>query len=98
MYSEEINNIADSLKTTANAHSEGGTGWIMHHIMDSRTLDFEPFSIPLPQIHLFGLDISITKHIVFMWIAFAILVLIFRLVAKSYKNHYCQKDSLMLWK
>ncbi|MBI1931148.1 MAG: F0F1 ATP synthase subunit A [Ignavibacteriales bacterium] len=92
MYSEEINNIADSLKTTANAHGEGGTGWIMHHIMDSRTLDFEPFfSIPLPQIHLFGLDISITKHIVFMWIAFAILVLIFRLVAKSYKKSLLPK-------
>ena len=78
MYSKEIKTVTDSLNTASSSQSESGTGWIMHHIMDSNTLDFEPFfSIQLPHLNLFGFDISITKHIVFMWIAFALLVLIF---------------------
>ncbi|MFZ1291727.1 MAG: F0F1 ATP synthase subunit A [Melioribacteraceae bacterium] len=92
MYSEEIKTVTDSLNTASSSQSESGTGWIMHHIMDSNTLDFEPFfSIQLPHLNLFGFDISITKHIVFMWIAFALLVLIFNIVAKSYKKSLLPK-------
>lgn len=87
---EAVKAIAD---TTQNAGGEGGgAGWIMHHILDSRQLDFEPFgTIHLPEIHLFGLDISITKHIVFMWLAFVILVSLFYIVGKSYKKSMVPK-------
>ncbi|MCB9210860.1 MAG: F0F1 ATP synthase subunit A [Ignavibacteriales bacterium] len=92
MYSEELNVVTDSLKAVPAEQNESGAGWIMHHILDSRTLDFEPFfTIHLPEIHLFGFDISITKHIVFMWIAFALLLIIFNLVAKSYKKSFLPK-------
>jgi len=92
MYSEELKVVSDSLKSVSTEQSEGGAGWIMHHILDSNTIDFEPFfTIHLPQIHLFGMDLSITKHIVFMWIAFALLILIFNTVAKSYKKSFLPK-------
>ncbi len=92
MYTEEIKAVADSLTTVAAEHQGGGAGWIMHHILDSRELNFEPFfTIHLPELHLFGLDISITKNVVFMWIAFALLVIIFNIVAKSYKKSFLPK-------
>lgn len=92
MYTEELKTVTDSLNTAAVEKSEGGASWIMHHILDSKSLDFEPFfTIHLPEIHLFGLDISITKHVVFMWIAFILLVVIFNLVAKSYKKSFLPK-------
>lgn len=48
---------------------------ILEHILDSPTLDFHPFGeIPLPQIHLFGVDISITRHVVMMWVASLLVV------------------------
>lgn len=92
MYTEELKVVSDSLNTVVEGKSEGGAGWIMHHILDSNTLDFEPFfTIHLPQLHLFGLDLSPTKHTVFMWIAFILLIIIFNLVAKSYKKSFLPK-------
>lgn len=92
MYSEKIAEVADSTIVAAEKAEGGGAGWIMHHIMDSNVLDFEPFfTIHLPQLHLFGIDISITKFTVFMWLAFFILVVIFNLVAKSYKKSFLPK-------
>jgi hypothetical protein len=36
---------------------------IVHHLADARTMEFPPFGeIHLPEIHLFGLDLSITKY------------------------------------
>ena len=92
MYTEEIKVVSDSLNAAPAEAKGDGAGWIMHHILDSRVLDFEPFfSIHLPELHLFGLDISITKHVVFMWIAFALMIIIFNIVAKSYKKSFLPK-------
>ncbi len=58
---------------------------IMHHIRDSHELEipfFPEARIPLPEWHPFGLDLSITKHVVMMWIVSAILLLVFGLVAR----------------
>ncbi len=85
---EEV--IADSVHNAAK--SGGDAGWMMHHVLDGKELDLSPFGvIHLPQIHLFGIDISITKHVVFMWIAAVILILIFSAVAKSYKKSMVPK-------
>lgn len=90
MWQDTTHTIADTLKTAAEGKQD--TGWILHHVLDSRQLDFEPFGIiHLPEIHLFGFDISITKHVVFMWVALLILVLIFRVAAKSYKKSLVPK-------
>ncbi len=59
---------------------------IMHHILDTRVMDFEPFgSFELPSIVIGGFDLSITKHVVIMWLASAILLLIFVTVGNRYK-------------
>ncbi len=77
--------VTDSLKAAESGGND--SGWIMHHILDSRELDFEPFGvIHLPEIHLFGIDLSITKHVVFMWLAALLLILIFWKVSKAYRK------------
>ncbi|MCU7496722.1 MAG: F0F1 ATP synthase subunit A [Ignavibacteria bacterium] len=83
----DANTVKAVSDTLAQANNKSDSGWILHHILDSRYIDFEPFGrIPLPEIHLFGFDISITKHVVFMWLSLLILVLIFYAVSKSYKK------------
>jgi F-type H+-transporting ATPase subunit a len=65
-------------------------GHILHHILDSDRLELllpiEALQPELPKIHLpawlGGLDISITKHVVMMWIVAIFLVLIFGLAAR----------------
>lgn len=79
--------ITDTVKTALETTKKQDTSWIMHHVLDARELDFSPFGvIHLPQLHLFGIDISITKHVVFMWLALVILVVTFIFVARSYRK------------
>jgi len=81
-------NAADTLKQAGGSDS----GWILHHVMDSHTLDFEPFfSINLPHLELFGIDISITKYIFFMWVVALILFLVLYIVSKKYKSSLIPK-------
>jgi F-type H+-transporting ATPase subunit a len=39
-----------------------------HHFFDGK--------LPLPSLHIFGLDLSITRHVVMMWVAGALLVVL----------------------
>jgi F-type H+-transporting ATPase subunit a len=60
---------------------------IMHHILDNNVFAFEPFgSVNLPKIVVGGLDISITKHVVMLWVVSAILLIIFSIVGSKYKK------------
>lgn len=87
--------IADSLK---NSHSESGGNWILHHVMDGNYLDFTPFGkIYLPHLDLFGLDISITRHVVFMWLAAILVTYVFIRVAKSYQKSMVPSGSTNFW-
>ncbi len=88
--------IADSV--AAHSNSSSSSDWIMHHVMDGNYLDFSPFGkIYLPQIELFGIDISITRHVVVMWFGAILLALIFFNVAKSYKKSLVPKGSTNFW-
>jgi len=90
----ETKAITDTVhKVVADTTSKAqDTGWILHHILDGKELDFTPFSmIPLPHINLFGIDLSITRHLVFMWIAAVIMIIVLRKVANSYKKSYVPK-------
>jgi F-type H+-transporting ATPase subunit a len=79
----ETLSAADTLKQAGGSDS----GWILHHVMDSHTLDFEPFfSIQLPHLEIFGIDISITKYIFFMWIVALLLFIILYIVSRKYKS------------
>lgn len=59
-------------------HSIGET--ILHHVQDTHVFDLWPLGhVNLPEIHLFGIDFSITKHLVMMWIASILLIAVLRL-------------------
>lgn len=88
--------IADSV--AAHSNSDASSDWIMHHVMDGNYLDFSPFGkIYLPHIELFGIDISITRHVVIMWLGAVLLGLVFFNVAKSYKKSLVPKGSANFW-
>ena len=60
---------------------------IMHHILDNSVFAFEPFgSINLPKIVVGGYDISVTKHVVMLWVVAALLLTVFSAVGGSYKK------------
>ena len=68
--------------TEGTKHGEGHSvgDAILHHVQDANTLDLWPLGhITLPTIHLFGINFSITKHLVMMWVASGLLVLLFML-------------------
>ncbi len=82
----DLNNT-HSVTDTLHQAKDVGSDWIMHHILDSHELDIAPFgSIPLPHLSLFGVDISITKHVVFLWIVAILLVVAFKIAANAYKK------------
>lgn len=60
---------------------------ILHHIIDSREIEI-PFYGPvtLPYWEIAGYDVSITRSVVMMWIACAILVVVFGLAARRTKE------------
>ncbi len=64
---------------------------IIHHLADSNVLEFSILSVdvtvPLPHFELFGMDLSITKHVVMMWLATTLMVAIFPLI--------CNRKSLV---
>ncbi len=91
MLAFNANIVTDSVKVVTET-AKSDTKWISHHVQDASSIDFTPFGvINLPQIHLFGIDLSITKHLVFMWLALIILVLVFNKVSKSYKKSLVPK-------
>jgi len=60
---------------------------LLHHVQDAPTLETPFGHIPLPQFepfHLLGMsiDLSITKHVVFLWVSAAVLCLLAVLVAR----------------
>lgn len=90
--------ITNTVKAAAESEGGGGSdsGWIMHHVLDENVFALPPFGkIPLPRIELFGLDISITKHVIWIWLASILLIFTFTLVAKAYKRSMVPSNSLV---
>lgn len=84
--------INDTLAHAANKGGEsGGSSWILHHILDSNKLELPFLSIDLPRFHLLGMDVSITKHVIFMWISSLLLISVFYFVSKAYKKSLIPK-------
>ena len=68
----------------AQEHGESLGEFIMHHIQDSHEWNLFGYKIELPHLppfHLFGIkiDMSITLHVLMMWFAAVILILLFGL-------------------
>jgi F-type H+-transporting ATPase subunit a len=86
------NTDAHSLDTLNTAGEKGSSDWILHHVQDSNNLDFEPFgTIHLPRMEIFGLDISITKYVFFMWVVSLLLIIFLSLAAGKYKKSLIPK-------
>ena len=59
--------------------AEGGGGisdMIMEHILDSQSLHLPGVHLPLPHFEVFGIDLSITRHVVMMWVASILLIVL----------------------
>jgi F-type H+-transporting ATPase subunit a len=55
---------------------------VMHHVQDANYLDIAGFRIDLPHLEIFGLDISITKHVVMLWLSAFIVFAVFTALAR----------------
>ena len=90
-----LSGLPDTLKAvadTANAGKENGGGWILHHVMDANYVDFGPLGkLYLPKIELFGIDLSITKDIFFLWVVAIILVILLLFISRGYKKSLIPK-------
>jgi F-type H+-transporting ATPase subunit a len=85
----------DSAAHAAHGGEENVFTTLLNHVYDSRYLEL-PFyhnpdptkhGIALPQFELYGIDMSITKHVVFLWLAAFILVVTLSIIArKNLKN------------
>ena len=90
-----LGNLPDSMQTvadTAKAVKESGSGWILHHVMDSNYIDFGPLGkLYLPRFELFGIDLSITRDVFFMWLVVVVLIILFYFTTKGYKKSLIPK-------
>jgi len=83
--------VADTIKKAALGNSD--PNWIMHHIMDANSIEipFTDRNIYLPHLQLLGLDISITKYTVFIWVVAILLLVVGLIAAKGYKKSLVPK-------
>ena len=82
--------VADTTKKAVESNSD--PSWIMHHVLDGNSISLEPFgTIYLPHFHLWGLDLSITKHVFFIFLIAVILITLATTVAGSYKKSVIPK-------
>jgi F-type H+-transporting ATPase subunit a len=98
---DTLHAAADTLHAAAGVaaeHAAGGHGAegntfteLLHHVQDSHELELPGLHIELPHFEPFQLagvavDMSITKHVVFLWLSAAILCLAAIAVARSYSK------------
>jgi len=86
---DTLNTVIDTLKTSGGSDS----GWILHHVMDGDGIELPFFgTMHLPEFPtVFGIDITPTKHIVFMWIVALLVFLTFYFIARGYKKSLIPK-------
>lgn len=90
------NSNIDTLKAVADTLENAGksdSGWILHHVLDGKEIEL-PFlgNIHIPQLPLvFGIDMTPTKHVVFMWLSAILVFITFYVVAKRYKTSLVPK-------
>ncbi len=89
---ENVKSVADSVQ-----HSGGSdSGWILHHVMDEKVLNFDfvftHVTINIPKFPtIFGIDLTPTKHVIFMWLAALLVLTLFTIVSRSYKKSLVPK-------
>lgn len=69
--------------TGAAAEHGGEKDYIMEHLLDGPDLHLPWGHLHLPHLELFGFDISITRHVVMMWIAALFLITTFLVTTRG---------------
>jgi F-type H+-transporting ATPase subunit a len=106
---EQAAGAAHAAQAAGGAEGAQGAGfdaghYILHHILDAQTIEI-PWSgkeIHLPTLRLGGFELPITRNVVMMWIASAILLVLFTLAARRAKDPVPRGlrnvlESLILW-
>ena len=91
-----VEQTAEPSHTPGSQESEGehaeewGTETMIHHIVDSESLEFGPVEISLEPLKIapirvgrFEIDLSPTKHVVFLWLASLLTILTVGLAARG---------------
>ena len=97
--------MSDTLKAAAGAEGGGKLFTeLFEHAYDSRELEL-PFigHVHLPHfepLHLGGItiDLSITKHVVFLWVAALVVILLAVVAARKISNRWCREELGISWK
>lgn len=86
MVSEETGHAAE--QAAHGGEGGGASGQVLiDHVTDSGVWHlFKDVHITLPEIHLFGLDLSISLHVLMMWISAALVFGLFAGMARSMKR------------
>ena len=76
--------MAEGAKAAEHAAEESGSisDMIMEHILDGPELHLPWVHVHLPHLELFGIDLSITRHVVFMWVAAVFLIVALTLTTR----------------
>jgi len=74
------NDLQETHKVAEHAAEDN---WILHHLQDSNVFEFFTKEIHLPHFELFGIDFSITKHVVMLWLAALIITVVFLIAGKG---------------
>lgn len=87
-----VNDTVKTISDTLQHAGENDSGWILHHVTDARTIEIPFGEIHIPQLPLiFGIDITPTKHVFFMWLSAILLILVLSIVGRSYKKSLIPK-------
>jgi F-type H+-transporting ATPase subunit a len=85
--------VADTSRAAAGSGGAGGEifGELLKHVRDSHELDTPFGEIPLPHFHIVTIagipvDFSITKHVLFVWLAAAVLAAVAISAARKNRN------------
>lgn len=100
IFSEKNQQAIDTAHVAANAgsHGDGAHGGgnlfseLLHHIYDSPEVEVPLVGhVHLPKLELFGIDMSLTKHVVFLWLAAFILVVTLSIAARKNQRNKVPK-------
>lgn len=75
---EQSEGAAQQAAEQAGEHEEQFGEVIAHHIGNSNEYDILGWSVHLPEIEIFGIDLSITKHVLMLWLAALLVFCVFR--------------------
>ncbi len=83
----QAHDVAQQVAEHGTAHEESIGEVLIHHVQNSNEIDILSWKIELPHLpSLFGIDFSISKHVVMLWIAAFFVFLVFRYGMKWNKH------------